>query len=153
MTEAPPAEPSSERLGRRVALVVFGLVVGVITVNFSTQIIVQAFGLGESEAPTSCEVGLRELLEGVEAARRSAAPVQDEAQAVQAFRVALGPRWQSWAGVKAACEQAPEQLRRFELLMRLRFAEEQTVRYEARGVATDRREVADLRKQFASPAP
>jgi hypothetical protein len=152
MTEKPAAALPHVRLGRRVGFTVFSLVVGALTVNFSVQIIDQAFGLKAVPSALPCAEGLLGLIQGLEQARQSAAVLDGEAVALEAFRSALGPSWDQRHRVREACRDTPRWLEGFRQIERLRYAEEHAVRYESRGVAVDRRRVLALRKELEKPA-
>ncbi len=142
-----PATPLSERdvvarRGRRAGLVVYVLVVAGFSVVCSVQVLRQVFA-PEVRPVAGCAAGLAELELGLDGARRAVAEVSGagESQALQRFRAALAPSWSSRGGVGQACATDPAGQRRLTQLDRLRYAEEQAVRYEAR-------ELAELRLQL-----
>jgi hypothetical protein len=154
MPESVPSLSPQERTGRRVGVVVFSLIVGALTANFSAQIIARAFGLGHAATDQGCSEGLAALVDGLDQARQSAAATaaDGEQRALQAFRSALGPVWEHPHAVRDVCRASPQQLADFHLVERLRYAEEHAVRYESRGMAEERRKVSSLREALSREA-
>jgi hypothetical protein len=153
MAERVEGEGRVRRRGRRWALgVVYGSAV-VFTTALSLQIAWQVWapthGAG---APPGCAEGLRALLEGLDAARAAAegTDVTPE-QALGQFRASLGPAWGSGDRVAEACRGEARWREAFDLVERLRYAEESAVRRDARDLGLLRRRVGALRRGLLGP--
>ncbi|HEX2730674.1 MAG TPA: hypothetical protein VHM70_03685 [Polyangiaceae bacterium] len=139
--QAEPAQTQS-RTGRRVGIAVFSLIVGGITAVLSIEIICSAFAPPVPSA-VSCSEQVRQLWDSLLQARRSAQLELSEEAALERFRAQLGGRWQTLPEVHGACS-SPTERDLLRQLLQLRFEEENSVRYEARGLAQSRDRVAKL---------
>lgn len=147
---APPATTAETR-GRTVGKAAFGLLVAVPTLLWALQIIGQAFGTPEPSA-LPCRSGLTLLISGIEQARQSAFARTNESDALAAFRSNLGPQWATPRAVREKCKGDGELASMFGRVERLRYAEEHAVRYESRGIASDRRAVERLKQRLQRPS-
>lgn len=138
-----PPTPAERRrkLGARVAIALYGMVVGGFTAVCAVQIMIAVWWPPIGPAAPSCRAGLKQLIVGVEEARLAAAQATGEREAVQRFRETLGPGWERRQSVSALCKADPAALRALKLVDRLRFAEEHAVRYDSGDVAGLRRRV------------
>lgn len=135
----------ARRLGRRLGLVVFGVLVSTFTIVCSLQIIRQVWFPDVLPFAPSCRAGIRELIAAVERARRAAAAENgDETAALARFRAQLEPQWRNWRAVEHACAEDREAVRALREVVQLRYAEEHAVRYEAVDLARLRRRVYAL---------
>ncbi|MCA9630897.1 MAG: hypothetical protein KC766_24700 [Myxococcales bacterium] len=133
------------RLGRRIALVVYGLLVGGFTLVCALQILATVWFPAPGAAASSCRSGLQDLISGVRNAQRAAAEeTGGEREAVTRFRQGLGPAWERRQSVQALCQGDKQALTALKLIDRLRYAEEHAVRYEAGDLAGLRRRVKAL---------
>ncbi|MFO0569818.1 MAG: hypothetical protein U0263_29480 [Polyangiaceae bacterium] len=149
MTTETPKETRGERLGRRVALVLFGLVVSGITLTWSAEIVAQAFFPKASAAPASCREGVLQLISAVRRARRAAdEETGGERAAVARFRAALSPEWDARDALGPACGADARLEHALREVDRLRYAEEHATRYEAVDLARRRREVLTLEREL-----
>jgi hypothetical protein len=143
-----PADvPSSARtsLGRRLGLVVFGLVVTAFTLVCSIQIIRQVWFPATTELPADCHAGVRDLILAVERGRRAAAAENgNEKAALARFRAQLDPEWSRRPAVERACGGHEETRRALRDVLEWRYSEEHAVRYEAADLARLRRRVHAL---------
>jgi len=138
------------RLGRRVGLALFALVVSVPTVIWSSQIMFALFFPEPSPAPASCREGLKALLEAVSLARNAArGESSGERQSLERFRAALGPAWRTRPSLDAVCEKTPADAARLREIDALRYAEEHAVRYEATALAHQRRRARELEQELS----
>ncbi len=138
MTEASRAE----RVGRRVGLAVFGIVVVVFCTVSSVQILRQVFWPEIASEAAACRPGIVRLSDALDRARKSASAVQGERAAIDAFRRGLEPEWAQLSGIRSQCASDPEALKTLEKVKVLRFAEERHVRLQAIGLAPKRRAAA-----------
>lgn len=142
------------RFGRRISLLIYGVVVAGFTAVCTVQILATVWFPPEEEAAASCREGLHDLISGVRSARRAAAEeTGGEREAVTRFRQALGPAWQRRASVSRLCQGDPEALKALELVDQLRYAEEHAVRNEAGDLAGLRRRVKSLEPTFKPQTP
>ena len=150
----PGGEPlqRAQRIGRRVGLGVFAVLVVAFTVVCSVEIIVQVWWpAAESAAaaatPAACQPGLRGLIHALDRARDTASTTDGNERArVRSFRAALEPEWRALPAVASQCrleERGPQMLRSVE---ELRYAEEAAVRSGSADLAPMRRRVAALEK-------
>jgi hypothetical protein len=116
--------------------------VGAITCLWSTQIIQQGFWPEGSDTDLSCEAGVQMLVEALGRARQSAATRHSETAAIVAFRSELRTAWGAHPTLTRRCASNLPAYRALREVERLRYAEEQALRYEARDVAVWRRALA-----------
>jgi hypothetical protein len=136
---------AAERRGRRIGIVIFGLIVSGITANFSIQIIRQVWFGEPGPARIGCTEGQRSLVESVRRARQAAAAeTGGERLALARFRGELESAWRLRGAIGDACASDPAALRALAEIDRLRFAEEHAVRYEAVDLAQRRRRVHSI---------
>ena len=140
----------SRRLGRRLGIAVFALLVAVPTLLWTRQIMLALFFPPPGPPPSSCRAGLLGLLEGVERARTAArGESAGERQSLLRFRAALGPAWESRSELDALCERRPEDRDRLREIDALRYAEEHAVRYEATALAHQRQRARELEQALS----
>ena len=134
-----------KRTGRRVAIVAFALIVGGATAAWSLEILYAVFAPSVQTVAKECHGGTRDLLRAVERARLAgAAESGDERAALGRFRAALEPEWSTRASLDALCRQDAKERAALIDIDALRYAEEHAVRYEAVGLAPQRRRVQAL---------
>ncbi len=147
-----PNEPRVERarrLGRRVALAIFGLVVSGVTAAWTVEIIQQVWFPPAGPAASDCRGGVRNLIVAIRRARIEAdAETGGERAAVSRFRAALNPEWQGREGIGAACRGDALGERALRDVDRLRYAEEHATRYEAVDLAERRRGILALEREL-----
>ncbi|HEU4405187.1 MAG TPA: hypothetical protein VFS43_07850 [Polyangiaceae bacterium] len=155
---AAPERPEGEaaragRRGRRWAIGVFYAMAVLFTATLATQIGWQVWAPArEPGAPAGCAEGLRALLEGLDAARAAAEGTDvTPDQALGLFRASLGPAWASGDAVAEACRGEARFREAFDLVERLRYAEESAVRRDARDLGLLRRRVGALRRGLLGP--
>jgi len=152
VTTKPSLSPG-QRLGRRIGIAVFGLIVGGATANWSVQILYAVFAPPVLAVAKECRGGTRDLLTAVRRASLAAAAESgDERAALGRFRAALEPEWSSRASLDAMCAKDRQAQAALAEIDALRYAEEHAVRYEAVGLAPQRRRVQAL-YQFESDRP
>jgi len=150
MANAKPNLTPAERLGRRVGIAVFGLIVGGATAIWTIQILSAVFAPPVLAVAKECHGGTRDLLTAVRrASLAAAAETGDERAALASFRAALEPEWSRRASLDSLCRTDPKSLAALTEIDALRYAEEHAVRYEAVGLAPQRRRVQAL-YQFES---
>ncbi len=144
----PPAAPSGarrRRTGRRVGIVIFGIIVVGCTAIWTTEILRAIFAPANVTVATECKGGARGLLVAVRRARLAAAAESgDERAALARFRAALEPEWDSRPSLDSVCGSDPKTHAALAEIDELRYAEEHAVRYEAVGLAPQRRRVQAL---------
>lgn len=140
----------ARRTGRRVGVVLFALIVGGATAVWTAQILYAVFAPPIERVAQDCRGGTRALLTAVRRARLAAAAESgDERAALARFRAALEPEWSSRTSLDSICRQEPKARTALNEIDALRYAEEHAVRYEAVGLAPQRRRVEAL-YEFAS---
>jgi hypothetical protein len=137
------------RLGRRLGIGVFAVLVSVPTAVWTFQIMIALFFRPPGRAPASCNRGLLDLLHGLDRARL-AARVQGEGEraSLARFRGALDPEWNSRPALDALCGPEPRDVARLRELDALRYAEEHAVRYEATALAGQRQRARELEHEL-----
>jgi hypothetical protein len=142
----------ARKIGKRVVLGAFILVVSAIVLGWAVQIIQQVWFRSGAASGTGCRSGVLGLISAVRRARVAAgAETGGERAAVDRFRSALSPEWDARDGLDVACHGDPLGARALREVDRLRFAEERATRYEAVDLAGRRRTIAALEKQLAQP--
>jgi hypothetical protein len=145
MVAEKPNPTRVQRAGRRVGIVLFALIVGGATATWTIQILLAVFAPPLLAVAKGCQSGTRELLVAVRRARSAAAAESGgERAALQRFRAALSPEWNSRTSLTALCQADPKGRAALTEIDALRYAEEHAVRYEAVGLAPQRRRVEGL---------
>ncbi|MCU0682033.1 MAG: hypothetical protein MUF34_07210 [Polyangiaceae bacterium] len=151
--ERPEGEARARRRGRRWAFGLFYALAVLFTAVLSVQIAWQVWAPSRAPgAPPGCTEGLRSLLEGLDAARAAAegSDVPPE-QALLQFRASLDEAWGARDTVSEACRGEARWREAFDLVERLRYAEESAVRRDARDLGFLRRRVGLLRRGPLGP--
>jgi hypothetical protein len=146
--ERPEGEARARRRGRRWAFGLFYSLAVLFTAVLSVQVAWQVWAPSRAPgAPPGCTEGLRSLLEGLDGARAAAegSDVTPE-QALRQFRASLGEAWGARDTVSEACRGEARWREAFDLVERLRYAEESAVRRDARDLGLLRRRVGSLRR-------
>ncbi|HEY0466232.1 MAG TPA: hypothetical protein VGC79_18605 [Polyangiaceae bacterium] len=159
MATPKPSLSPGQRLGRRIGIAVFGLIVGGATAIWTIQILFAVFAPPVFAVAKECRGGTRDLLTAVRRASLAAAAESgDERAALGRFRAALEPEWSSRASLDSVCAADRQARAALAEIDALRYAEEHAVRYEAMGLAPQRRRVqalyqfeSDARKSPATP--
>jgi hypothetical protein len=134
-----------QRLGRRLGIAVFGLIIGGATAIWSIQILYAVFAPPVLAVASECRSGTRDLLTAVHRASLAAAAESgDERAALGRFRAALEPEWSRRASLDSLCRKDAKAQAALAEIDALRYAEEHAVRYEAVGLAPQRRRVQAL---------
>lgn len=146
--ERPESEARAGRRGRRWALGIFYALAVLFTAVLATEIGWQVWAPArEPGAPSGCVEGLQALLEGLDAARAAAEGTDvTPDQALGLFRASLGSTWASGDVVAEACRGEARLREAFDLVERLRYAEESAIRRDARDLGLLRRRVSALRR-------
>ncbi|HYQ41823.1 MAG TPA: hypothetical protein VER11_07640 [Polyangiaceae bacterium] len=153
MASAKPNLSPGARLGRRIGIAVFGLIIGGATAVWTIQILYAVFAPPVLAVAKDCRGGSRDLLSAVRRASIAAAAESgDERAALGRFRAALEPEWSRRASLDSLCRTDPKARAALAEIDALRYAEEHAVRYEAVGLAPQRRRVQAL-YQFESDGP
>jgi len=148
-----PSLSPGQRLGRRIGIAVFGLIVGGATANWTIQILYAVFAPPVFAVAKECRGGTIDLLTAVRRASLAAAAESgDERAALGRFRAALEPEWSRRASLDSVCAKDHQAQAALAEIDALRYAEEHAVRYEAVGLAPQRRRVQAL-YQFDSGGP
>jgi hypothetical protein len=149
---AGPTVPRAARLGRRLGIALFAVLVSVPTAVWSLQIMKVVWSPSRGPAPESCQKGQLGLLHAVERARTAAAgrAESSERESLARFRDALRPEWGSRPNLGDLC-RTPADRKILREIDSLRYAEEHAVRYEATTLARDRRRARELERELESP--
>ena len=135
----------ARRNGRRAGIAVFSLIMVIATASWTYQILRAVFTPPILTVATECRTGTRGLLVAVRRARVAAASESgDERAALSRFRAALEPEWDSRASLESVCGSDAKTRGALAEIDALRYAEEHAVRYEAVGLAPQRRRVQAL---------
>jgi hypothetical protein len=133
------------RNGRRVGIVVFAIIVVSATAIWTTEILLAVFKPPVVAIAAECNAGTRQLLLAVRRARMAAAAESgDERAALARFRAALEPEWSTRVSLDSVCRSDTKAQAALTEIDALRYAEEHAVRYEAVGLAPQRRRVQAL---------
>ncbi|MEO7032852.1 MAG: hypothetical protein ABI548_03390 [Polyangiaceae bacterium] len=133
------------RAGRRVGIVVFTTIVTVATAIWTIEILLAVFKPPVLALATECHGGTRQLLLAVRRARIAAASESGtERAALGRFRASLEPEWSTRTSLDSVCRSDPKARAALSEIDALRYAEEHAVRYEAVGLAPQRRRVQAL---------
>jgi hypothetical protein len=144
VTEKPTLD-RVRRNGRRVGIVVYAVIVVAATAIWTTEILFAVFKPTIVAVATECHSGTRQLLLAVRRARMAAASKSgDERAALGRFRASLEPEWSTRASLDTVCGSDPQAQAALAEIDALRYAEEHAVRYEAVGLAPQRRRVQAL---------
>jgi hypothetical protein len=142
------------RLGRRLGIGAFALLVASFTAICSVEIILQVWAPSPGPAPASCRAGISDLFSALRRARAAAAQEPNgERAALTQFRQALLPEWDSRAALDAVCRSDAEASRALSIVTALRYAEEHAVRYEAVALAEPRRQMDALARSLLRSEP
>ena len=145
-----PPLTRGERLGRRLGIALFALVVVFFTITCATEIIVQVWFSPRSEENVSCRPSIVKLIHAVRRARGvAAAEVGGERAAVSQFRGALDPEWAQRDALDQACSGDPAALRALREVDQYRYAEEHSARIEALDLARRRRQMHALEQHLS----
>ena len=152
MASAKPNLSPGQRLGRRIGIAVFALIVGGATAIWTTQILYAVFAPPVFAVAKECRGGSRDLLTAVRRASLAAAAESGDERAAPriASRAALEPEWSRSCESRLALPRRPRKAQAaLAEIDALRYAEEHAVRYEAVRLAPQRRRVQAL-YQFES---
>lgn len=146
------------RVGRRVGQVVYYALVGAFATAATWQVTQQIFFPKAPDVPvtvSTCEGGIRVLLDGIDAAKQAAARHDgdgDEEAALNRFRRAISPVWAQRDAIGAMCPRA-EHKALLDAIDRLRYSEEHGVRKQAAELAALRRRVGDMAAEVVPQPP
>lgn len=144
------AAERANRLGRRLANVLFTLLVGTFTVVCSAEVLSQGFFSSGVSTVTDCRTGLKDLARSLHRAREATTTAeQNERSRLERFRVSLLPEWQGRDQVQRKCASDAWGKRAFYQIERLRWAEEHAVRYESADLAPSRQYVLAIENALA----
>ena len=140
-----PKPSRAVRTGRRIGIAVFGVIVSGATATWTIQILFAVFAPPVQTVAKECHSGTRDLLTAVRRASLAAASESgDERAALGRFRAALEPEWSTRTSLDSVCQSDPEARAALTEIDALRYAEEHAVRYEAVGLAPQRRRAQAL---------
>ncbi len=133
------------RTGRRIGIAVYALIVVSATALWTGEILLTVFAPPVVAMASGCHDGTRRLLLAVRRARMAAASQGgDERAALARFRAELEPDWSTRTSLNAICRPDAKAQAALTEIDALRYAEEHAVRYEAVGLAPQRRRVQAL---------
>jgi hypothetical protein len=123
-----------------VGLGLFLTLVTAFTAVCGIQILIQVWAPDAPETDLGCHEGILALQQALYRARDAASTAAGgERAALSRFRATLRPEWDFRATITQRCAGDPEALRSLVVLDKLRYAEENAVRYEATSLAALRR--------------
>jgi hypothetical protein len=143
----PPESHVSKRRARRIAYGIFYSAVVLFIVVLTAQITIQVHASSPAPAAGGCKAGLVALARSVDSARAASERVEaSPEEALAGFRAALSPAWEGRDAVVAACKKDPDSrlIAAFDTIERLRYAEENAVRRDARDLGPLRRQMREL---------
>lgn len=153
MSDAGSRTERFRRRGANVAVVLYGVGLGGVTLWWTVQIMSQAWAPATGAAP-DCRPGAQALLAAVRrAAEAASAETGGQRAALGRFREALLPEWSQRGAVTNACRQDPQGQRFLREVELLRYAEERSVRHAATDVARRRRGVVRLEAELSIATP
>lgn len=145
--DAPDRDPAAR--GRTFGVLVFGILVGGITLVLSAQILRETFAPEPPQSELACPEAVESLWAALVRARQSAAEQAEELASVAAFRRALLPEWELAPALETLCGAESRQLRAASALIRLRYAEESAARFGSRDLSAARQQVVELVDELA----
>jgi hypothetical protein len=143
MAQATPIERIRRR-GRTLGVAIFSAIVASFTIVCTVQICLQVWAPEVVNQPVTCRPGIVALHDALEQARLAAAQQEGEQAALARFRALVAAPWKLEPAVARACASDREGSDALRELVRLRYAEEHAVRYEAPDLAARRRQVNEL---------
>ena len=149
-TSEPPPRPAEDPRIRRFRRTVIGLFYGGVVVFcavLSIEISVQVLSPSAVAYPGTCREGLLGLARAIDSARVASEGVDDQPEvAIAKFRAALSPAWDARDAIVKVCEgeKSAVLLGDFDLIERLRSAEESAVRRDARDLSSLRRKMREV---------
>ena len=154
MPTEPIAPERARRLGKRVGLGVFALIVTSFTLVCSIEIVLQVWAPETLPIGVSCRDGVAGLLRSVRRARAAAAlQTGGERTRVERFREELLPEWTARPALSNACANDESLSAVLEEVDRYRYAEEQKCRAEPTDVTERRRRMLALERELEEAAP
>ncbi len=139
----------AERIGRRVGVLCFAVIVGGCTLLWATQIFRQVWGTPDVVSVGPCRPALGGLIAAVRRARDAAASTPTgERVALARFRAALKPEWDDRPEVEIRCSRDPMAQKALAEIDRFRYAEEHSVRYMAADLSRRRRNIQLLERSL-----
>lgn len=139
MAQATPIERIRRR-GRTLGVATFSLIVASFVVVCTVQICLQVWAPAVT-GQVECRSGVVALRDALEQARLAAAQEEGEQPALARFRALVTAPWKLEPAVARACANDRAGSEALRELVRLRYAEEHAVRYEASDLAARRRQV------------
>lgn len=145
MSEAPKRLTPAQRMGKRIAIGFYGLIVSSFVVISSLQILDVVWFPKEPPSAASCREGLKGLVTSLGRARSAAAREKGgERAALEVFRRELLPEWGQRPGLEKRCSSDRAARDLLAELDQLRYAEEHAVRYVEVDLGPRRRRVLTL---------
>jgi hypothetical protein len=141
------------RLGRRVGITVFSVVVGGFTLVCAVQIFVQAWLAPVAVPLPECRATVTALGTALLRARADVADARGERATVERFRRALLPEWNLQAPAERACMSDRLASKALADLIQLRYAEEHAVRAQTADLLPLRTRVDLSLRDMASTGP
>ncbi len=143
------------KIGRAVGFLVLGLLVSAFTAVCTFEIIRQLWFQDVGRSATECRAGLARLTHALERARSAGHRVQTGGNtgALARFRASLDPAWEDKTAVAQACRGDPRSSHALKQIEQLRYAEERAVRYEARSLSRQRRQVQKSLSELGLSSP
>ena len=140
-----PATDSNARVrlrGKRAALAIYGTFASVFVALSTWQLVAGVFGgVTMPLAAGSCSDDLRALRSALDRGLATAVAAPDAATALDRYRRAISPEWGIEKSVADRCAAEPRGTDAYVLLLRLRLAQEASLRGEVAAMAPLRRDL------------
>ncbi len=134
----------AQRVGRRIGIALFAVIVSSFVIVCSAQILYQGFHDSEIVVKGNCRTLVVQVASSVSDSREAARKVADERVALRAFRNALEPLWLTRTQLDPVCRGEPWAREAISAIDEWRWAEENAIRYESVDLAPSRRKVQEV---------
>ncbi len=143
---------SAERMGRRLGIGAFIIIITSFIAVAGTQVLRQGFGApaGGGPTPINCRMGVLALLEAVDRAALAPRDHHSERHRLIQFRESLSRTWSSLAKVQQLCSADPSAVASVRAVERYRYAVEESVRVSSTDLSPSRAAVHQLRQALRS---
>jgi len=137
--------------GKRFALAIYGAFASVFVAMCTWEIVAGVFGIGAAALPTpgpgalapeGCAADIRVLRAALDRALAASVTATDDATALATYRRALSPEWDGEKSTEGRCASEPRGTDAFAALLRLRLAQEASLRRQIVEMAPIRRDLA-----------
>jgi len=136
---------TAQRIGRRIGIGFFALIVATFVIVCSSQILYQGFRAPDAVAGLDCRSELRNLIRDIRKARAAAeVEVLGERAAMAKFRTTVALTPTTLRAIENQCRTDPWARGALRAVDEWRWAEENAVRYESVDLAPSRRKIRTI---------